>query len=406
MGLYKYSALSADNSSRDGVIEALDKESAARHLKKQGLRPLMIKEQRESGLSFTLFKKRLSQRQKLNKADIEFFTNQIGLLLKSGLSLDGALRIMKQHSSKPAFSQFIGEIERKIKEGKSFSQALADYPHFSPMYINIVRAGEEGGILPAMLIRIAGYQAAFQELKQFVISSAIYPLFLLAVGIIAIIILLTAILPKFEVLFEGMGQDLPGHVRMLMDTAAFITNNKILTLLLLAGPPAGIIFYFKTPEGKEKLDQLMLKTPLISTFVRDLETTRIFRTIEVLVKNGVHFASALRIGSGVASNSAYRELLGQATQALQEGKRIGQQLQAARLFPDLATELLAIGEESGRVGEMCGQVADHFEQELKVRIKRATALVEPIFILLIALVAGFIVISMLSVIMGMNDIGM
>lgn len=404
MSQFKYTALDADNQTQDGVLEAPDQESAARQLRQQGLRPLHIRRsgglELPSGLALRL---RFGQ-EKLNRADIEFFTNQIGLLLKSGLALDQALRVMKRHSHKPVFQQFVGDLEQKIKEGKSFSQALADYPHFSPMYINIVRAGEEGGILPAMLMKIAGYQATFQELQQYVISASIYPLFLLAVGFLAIIILLTTILPRFEILFEGLGQQLPTHVVLLMATAKWIGSHPLLTALALGGPPLAAWRYCKSPDGKARLDRWALRIPVLSGFVRNLETTRIFRTIEVLVNNGVHLAAALKIGSGVAVNAEYRRLLNQATRALQEGRRIGERLSADKLFPELATELLSIGEESGRVGEMCGQIADHFEKELKERIKRLTAMVEPIFILLIAVVAGYVVISMLSVILSINDI--
>ena len=406
MGQFKYTALDANNQTQDGVLEAVDQESAAKLLMQQGLRPLDIRRHRQGGFDLPRgFGLQLRFRQeKLTRADIEFFTNQIGLLLKSGLPLDQALRVMKRHSHKPVFQRFVGELEQKIKEGKSFSQALGDYPHFSPMYINIVRAGEEGGILPAMLMKIAGYQATFQELKQYVISASIYPLFLLGVGFLAIIILLTTILPRFEILFEGMGQQLPGHVVMLMATAKWITSHPLLTLLVLAGPPLLVWRYCKSADGKARMDRWVLRIPVLSSFVRNLETTRIFRTIEVLVNNGVHLAAALKIGSGVAVNAEYRRLLNQATRALQEGRRIGQRLSAEKLFPELATELLSIGEESGRVGEMCGQIADHFEKELKTRIKRLTAMVEPIFILLIAVVAGYVVIAMLSVILSINDI--
>lgn len=403
MGRFKYTALDGDNAQQSGIFEAADREAAAKRLLQQGLRPLTITAQQQRGKPLLTFGGNF-KKGKLNRADIDFFTNQIGLLLKSGLSLDAALRVMKRHSGKEAFQRFIGEIEQKIKEGKSFSQALADYPNFSPMYINIVRAGEEGGILPAMLMRIAGYQAASQELKQFVVSASIYPLFLLAVGMLAILILLTTILPRFEVLFEGMGQELPANVAMLMALAKGIGNHPFVTLLVIAGPPVALVAYFKTEDGREAFDRLALKIPIISGFIRDLETTRIFRTIEVLVNNGVHLAAALKIGSGVAANSAYRNMLNRATQALKEGRRIGQKLADEKLFPELATELLSIGEESGRVGEMCGRVADHFETALKVRIKRITALVEPIFILFIALVAGYVVISMLTVILSINDI--
>lgn len=403
MGRFKYTALDSDNTQVDGILHADDQQNAAKSLAQQGLRPLQIRPYRQVSWPKWIRARHFGQ-EKLTKADIEFFTNQIGLLLKSGLSLDNALRVMKRHSSKPAFKKFIGEIEQKIKEGKLFSQALSGYPHFSQMYINIIRAGEEGGILPVMLRRIANYQATFQELSQYIISASIYPLFLLMVGFFAIVILLTTILPRFEILFEGLGRELPGHIIYLMATAKAISQYPFLTVMVLAGVPMAIIAFFKTSQGKEFYDRWALKTPIVSGFIRDLETTRIFRTIEVLVNNGVHLASALKIGSGVAGNIAFRHLLNQATLALKEGRRIGKCLDEEKLFPELATELLSIGEESGRVGEMCGQIADHFENELKVRIKRITALVEPIFILLISLVAGYVVLSMLTVILSINDI--
>ena len=407
MGRFKYTALDADGKTLDGVLDGADQDDAARRLMQQGLRPLAIHRQRQEGipgLSLGMAWGIRFRQDRLTRSDIDFFTKQIGLLLRSGLALDQALRVMKRHSAKPVFQQFVGELEQKIKEGRSFSQALSDYPHFSPMYINIVRAGEEGGILPAMLVKIAGYQATFQELKQYVISASIYPLFLLVVGFLAIIILLTTILPRFEVLFEGMGQQLPGHVAAMMAMAKGIGEHPLLTSLLVIGPPIGVVRYFQSAPGREQFDRWALRIPVLSGFVRVLETTRIFRTIEVLVNNGVHLAAALKISSGVAVNAEYRRLLNHATRALKEGRRIGQRLATEKLFPELATDLLSIGEESGRVGEMCGQIADHFEKELKERIKRLTAMVEPIFILLIAVVAGYVVISMLSVILSINDI--
>jgi general secretion pathway protein F len=402
MSLYSYSALDGTGSVKRGVIEEIDKSAAARQLMGQGLRPLEIKPHRPAkqfSLSLPAFGKN-----KLTKTDLDFFTTQIALLLNAGLSLDVALRTMKQNSQKPAFKRFTGEIERKLKEGKSFSEALSDSPQFSPMYISIVRAGEEGGILPAMLLRISEYQKTFQELGQFIVSAAIYPAILLLVGIVAVGILVTTILPRFEVLFQGMGQRLPVHVRILMEVAGFISSHLLLTLVALVVPVAGAVYYCKTEEGRRFLDAKAITLPLISGFVRELETTRIFRTLEVLVKNGVHLATALKICSGVASNIEYQRLLQNATRALKEGQQISPKLQGKGLFPDLAVDLLAIGEESGSVGEVCGQVADHYDKELRHRVKRIIALVEPLFILVIALGAGYIVISMLTVIMSINDI--
>ncbi len=403
MSLFKYTALDQQNTVKSGVVDEFDKAAAAKRLMRQGLRPLDIQRHTESkkfSLSLDIFRKN-----KITKTDIDFFTKQIAMLLNAGLSLDASLRVMKQHSRKPAFKEFTGQIEQKLKEGKSFSQALADYPkYFTAMYINIARAGEEGGILPAMLIKISEYQNTFQELKQFIVSASIYPVILMLVGIIAVIIMVTTILPRFEVLFEGMGRQLPFHVRILMSTAKLVTNHLFLAALLLFGPPAALIYYLKTQNGKILYDRLALKLPLLAGFTKELETTRIFRTLEVLVNNGVHLATALKICSGVANNLAFQRLLHRATVALKEGRRVSQKLKAENLLPDLAVDLLSIGEESGRVGLVCGQVADHYEKELRVRIKRIIAMIEPLFILIIAVVAGYVVISMLTVILSINEI--
>ncbi|MFZ5765952.1 MAG: type II secretion system F family protein [Thermodesulfobacteriota bacterium] len=405
MPLFKYKVAEGNRSIREGVVEEADREAAARKLMLQGLRPLEIAPYSGKGgkkIRLPTFFDR--QGGKISTMEIEFFTKQIAMLLSAGLSLDAALRVMKNHSQKEAFKEFCGSLERKLKEGKSFSQALSDYPYFSPMYVNIVRAGEEGGILPAMLNRISEYQSTFQELRQYIISASVYPLILLIVGVIAVIILVTTILPRFEVLFQGIGQQLPGHVALLMAVAGFVSNNLLLTLLLIFGPIALAVWYLRSPEGRRFYHRQSLKVPVLSLFIRELETTRIFRTLEVLVNNGVHLATALKICTGIAVNEQFQQLLHRATEALKEGQRVSSKLKGEPLLPSLAVDLLAIGEESGRVGEVCGQIADHFDQELRARIKRIIALVEPAFILAIALIAGYIVVSMLSVILGINDI--
>lgn len=402
MSLFRYNALQADNTIKKGVIEEIDQKSAAKRLMAQGLRPLEIRRlAADKKRAFTLPKFR---REKLTKTDIDFFTTQISLLLNTGLSLDASLRIMKQNSQKKAFKTFAWEMEHKLKEGKSFSEALSDYPMFSSMYVNIARAGEEGGILPAMLSKISEYQKTFQELTQFVVSASIYPLVLMAVGLTAVLILITTILPRFEVLFQGMNHQLPMHVTAMMDVAKFVSHNMILTITALVLPPALIIYYLKTEKGKIFYQETTIRLPVISGFVKNLETTRIFRTLEVLVNNGVHLATSLKICAGVATNIEFQKLLKNATKALKEGQRIAPKLQDQGLFPDLAVDLLAIGEESGTVGEVCGQIADHYENELRVQIKRLVAMIEPAFILMIAVVAGYIVISMLSVILSINEI--
>ncbi len=402
MPVFSYIAQDSANNVKRGTLDDASREAVAARLLKSGLRPMEIRRAFESKSRFSF---KGFRRNRVRLQDIDFFTKQVSLLLGAGLSLDKALRTIKQHSHNVPFSEFVGDLERQLKEGKSFSEALSAYPkYFSPMYVNIVKAGEEGGILSAMLTRIAEYQATSQELKKFIISASIYPAFLLLVGLGAIIILVTAILPRFELLFEGMGQDLPLNVRIMIDSARVISDHLVIFAMFLAGVPWALFQYFRSEQGQEALDRLSLRLPVISSFVRDLETTRIFRTLEVLVNNGVHLATALKISSGVAGNREFQRLLNRATTALKEGQRVGLKLKGAGLLPDLAGDLLAIGEDSGRVGLVCSQIADHYEDSLRMKTKRIIALIEPIFILLIALVAGYVVISMLSVILSINDI--
>ncbi len=403
MNLYDYTALEHDNTLAEGVLEDIDKAAVAKRLIMQGLRPLEIHPHTKTGKSSLFLEK--FRTSKVTRTDINFFTKQIALLLNAGLSLDMSLRVMKDQAYKPTFKEFVGIIERDLKEGKSFSQALANHPkQFPPMYVNLVKAGEEGGILPAMLIKTSEYQSTFQDLRQFVISASIYPVIVMVVGIIAVIILLTAILPKFEILFSGIDQQLPIHVKVMMDTANFLTDHFFISFLILVTPIILFIAYVRTKDGRKQMDHLALQIPLLSTFVRDLETTKIFRTLEVLVNNGVHLATALKISSGVASNLEFRRMLNRATQALKEGQRVGKKIKGEGLLPGLAVDLLSIGEESGEVGHVCGQVADHYENELRVKIKRLVSIIEPFFIVIIAIVTGYVVISMLSVILSINEI--
>lgn len=401
MPSFKYQAQSAAGVV-EGVVEGVDINAANQALLRQGLRPFTIAPYHEKKGRALLAGSKLRQG-RLKGGDMEFFTSQLALLVKGGMSLDSALRLIAKQTDKKELRDFANRLEHKLKEGLALSTALEQEPAFNAMYANIVRAGEEGGVLPEMLDNIAEYQAQARELRQFVISSSIYPLILLVAGFSILIVLFTVILPRFKLLFEGMGKELPLNVAILMGIADFMSGHLLLTFAGVLGLPTFLYFYANSARGRQQIDDLAVRLPVVNGFVRDIETTRIFRTMEVLVKNGVHLVTALKISVGVATNRHYKILLTQATVALKEGQQVAPKLLGG-LFPALAVDLLAIGEESGRVGETCGQIALHFEKQLKERLKRFIALVEPAFLLIMSFGAGYIVLSMLSVILGMSDI--
>lgn len=386
----------------EGIIQAYDEGEVKKKLQQQGIRPVSIlpyKSKKQRSFSFADF----NRNKKLNQNDISFVTKQLALLVDSGKSLDAALRTLRKQAKKPAVQAFTLRLENKIKEGGSLSEALAEEPLFSSMYVNIIKAGEEGGALPEMLLKIATSQAETRELKQFVISSSIYPIFLAFAGFGIIMALLLGIMPRFETLFEGLDQELPLNITILMGISTFLTGHPFISLLLFLIPIGGAALLYRSPKVKQFVADTALQLPVISGLIRNLETTRIFHTLEVLVNNGVHLVTALKISSGVVANHRYRDLLLQATTALKEGQAVAPKLQG-ELIDDLAVDLLAMGEESGQIGKVCGQIASHFEGELRNSVKNLIAIIEPAFILIMAAGVGTIVLSMLSVILSMNDI--
>ena len=386
----------------EGVIAGVDEFEVKEKLQQQGILPVSILPCRTRGKRLFSFAF-LNRKKKLSQTDIAFMTKQLALLVGGGQSLDGALRCLRKQAKKPAVQEFTLRLENKIKEGASLSEALAAEPLFSSMYVNIVKAGEESGALPEMLMNIVESQQAARELKQFVISSAIYPVFLVVAGFGILMALLFGIMPRFELLFAGLNQDLPLHIMILMGVSTFLTSHPLVALFLCVAPVVAGYLLFQNSGVKHYFSDLALRLPVVSTLVRNLETTRIFHTLEVLVNNGVHLVTALKIASGVVAHHQYRDLLLQATTALKEGQAVAPKLQG-NLIDDLAVDLLAMGEESGQIGRVCGQIASHFEGELRHSVKNLIAIIEPAFILIMATGVGTIVLSMLSVILSMNDI--
>jgi len=253
MARFKYQALLPGGSQQQGYIEAEDEREAASLLTRQGFRPLSLEPAREEGQGrrgLAAFSTLAGRNARLSQAEIDFFTSQLAMLLKAGLQLDTALKLLARHGNEEKLSRFCRELERKLKEGKPLSRALVDYPWFSPIYVNMVRAGEEGGMLPEMLERLSRYQEEMRELKQFVVSSSIYPAFLLVVGLAAILLLLGVILPRFEVVFAGLNQELPAHVRLLMQAARLVSGHPLATAAILLAPPLGLAIFLRTPEGR------------------------------------------------------------------------------------------------------------------------------------------------------------
>ncbi len=395
MAVFSYRGTNAEGTIIEGAIEAADEQAALERLKNSNIIPLKIFVPGKG------LKKRFARRS--STADLLNFTTELASLLEAGLPLDRSLNILAGISENKEKQAMIQSILRSIREGNSFSDALQKNPRMFPrLYINMIKAGEAGGVLPVVLEKLTEFLESSQELKEQVLSSMIYPIILVSTGGLSIIILLTYVLPKFSVIFSELGSSLPFSTQVLL---SFSQGLKTYWWLVLALFILGwILFrtYTRSEQGRNRWDGLKLK--LMGEIIRKLETARFCRTLGTLIKSGVPLLQALKNSRDVIGNQAIASALEPVSKGVQEGQGMALPLAAAGVFPSLAISMIKVGEETGQLDTMLLKVAAAYEKSLRVSIKRFISFLEPAMILGMGLVIGFIVLSMLMAIFSITDL--
>jgi general secretion pathway protein F len=329
---------------------------------------------------------------KVSDKDILRFSEDLASLLRSA-------------AGKPALKSLLGDVLKAVEKGGYLSDALAEHPReFSQFYVNMVKAGEAGGFLDLILERISIYLRDIKDLKDYIVSAMIYPLFLICIGGISILVLLTYVIPKFAVIFADLGQAIPLSTQLLLTAATFF--QKYVFLLLAIG--AALIFFWrrfaKTAAGRYRIDSFLASLPVAGGFIRELETARFARTLGTLIKSGVPILGSLALVQGVIRNRVIAESIDFIRERVREGDALSKPLDDTDRFPQLATQMITVGEETGRLDEMLFKIADIYEKKVRSFIKRGMSLMEPVVILTMGIMVGFIVISMLMAIFSMNDL--
>ena len=395
MAIFSYRATTLDGTIREGVIEAADEKAAVEILKNTGIIPLKIAAPRES------IKKRLSLRS--SKGDLLIFTTELSELLHAGLPLDRSLNILSEISESKEMKNIVQSILKSIREGSSFSDSLSRHPKVFPrLYVNMTRAGEAGGVLDVVLDKLNEFLESTKELKEHIVSAMIYPAILTVAGGASIIVLLTYVLPKFSLIFAELGGSLPLSTKIILTFSNGLKSYWwAVTLSILAG---WIIFksYIKSDTGKYKWDAFKLKA--VGEVIQKLETARFCRTLGTLLKSGVPLLQALTNAKDVISNRVIASAIDGVLKGAKEGKGIAVPLSEAHVFPPLALSMIKVGEETGQLDSMLLKVASTYEKGLRVAIKRFVSLFEPVVILGMGLIIGFIVISMLMAIFSMTEL--
>jgi general secretion pathway protein F len=385
-----------------GTMSATSEDVVKVRLTEQNYFPIFIKKQKTlDSKALTIQFKGLFQR--IAGKHILAFTHQLASLLSAGLPLDRSILILRDVTENPRMVQLIEEIYKNVHGGSSFADALARHPHiFSKLYVNMVKAGEAGGVLDRILVRLSEFIEESEELKQYMISVMIYPIILTLVAAGAVIVLLTAVIPKFQVVFEDMGQALPLPTQLIMGMSDFVSSYWYIPAGLIVIAFTAIRNYINTAKGRYAWDRFRLRIPLLGNISRKLAVTRFTRTLGTLTGNGVPLLQALFIIKDVIGNEIIARAIVKVHGAVKEGENISGPLKETGVFPPMVLHMIRVGEETGTMEKMLLKVAEIYDAEVKNSVKRLISLFEPVMILLMALVVMFVVLSIVMAVFSMN----
>ena len=402
MALFRYKAVNAHGAFSEGQVDAADTRAVVFRLQSMGLIPVTIDE--PAGHRAARSKKIYFQR--VSKKDILFFTEELSTLVHAGLPLDRSLAITAELASKPALRSVIHDVLKQIKGGKSLAESLAAHPrHFSKLYVNMVRAGEAGGVLDVILARLVEFERSADELRSHLVSALIYPILLTGVGAASIGILLYFVIPKFASIFEEMGAAIPPATLAMLWLSKMTRAYWWVALGSIAAVVVGIRYAIRTPAGRRTWDALKLKLPLLGTTVLKMEMARFARTLGTLLASAVPLIAGVRIVQEIANNKIVAEGIAKIADGAKRGEGVSRPMHEAGVFPGLAIHLVEVGEETGRLDTMLLQVADVYEKDVKTSIKALTSIFEPAIILVMGIIVGTVVLSMLMAIFSINEIG-
>ena len=341
----------------------------------------------------------------VTQAEVLTFTSELAIMLRAGLALANALRVLIDMNLRPPVARVLQQILDDVKRGSPLSRALASEPAlFSDFYINMVRSGEASGQLSAVLTRLVEHMERLSALRESVISATIYPAILLGVAVVSLVAMLGFVVPQFEKLFTDMGDALPLATRLVMQLGRAFREWGLAIALALGLGAWLIARWLRSPAGTAWWQALVLRLPLLGRLLLKYQLNLFARTLGTLLGNGVPMLTALYIATDTMSNQYLRRALASVAPAVKEGGRLVDALSATKIFEPLAVNLVRVGEETGRIGPMMLELATILDREVETGIRRALTLVEPILIIVLGLLIASIIVSILLGILSINDL--
>jgi type IV pilus assembly protein PilC len=419
MAKFKYTAIDANGKQKTGTVEAKNQEDANSKLSASGLMPTKVSPARGSGGGASAGRKGGKDQKGKKKAkargfgkvikqeDLATFTRQLATLLQAGLPLLRALEVMIRQEKNLRFQAVLEQIAEQVKSGNAFSDGLSQHPKiFDRLYINMVKAGEAGGVLDTVLSRLAGFMEKALKTKKKVKSAMVYPIVVVGVAVAIVALLMTVVVPKFQTIFDDMldGAALPGPTQIVINISEtfqkvmFFTDSLMLNLLI----DAGIIVLFvvlmkllmKTKPARIAFNWLSINTPKVGELARKVNIARISRTFGTLLSSGVPILQAITISKDITGNTYYSNALSRIHDSVRDGEALAAQMERESVFPNMVTSMVDVGEETGELAEMLNRIADNYDEDVDNAVAGITSIIEPVMIVFLALVVGFIVIAL------------
>jgi len=402
MATFFFRAVASDGRTRSGSLTGDNEKLIARELRKQGLTPIYVGVAPKGS---SLLDLKLPSLGFGKRRDVLFFTQEISTLLNAGVPLDRALSITGELTERPDFRFIVLDVLRVLKGGRTLADSLATHPeYFSDLYINMVRAGEASGALATIFERLADFERSRDDLRNYIVSSMIYPALLALVGLGSMFLLLNFVVPRFASLFADSRMKIPLPTQVMLTVSAFVRAYWWMGASALAALLVIWRVYTRTVAGRLWWDGARLHIPLLGDALRKAETARFARAMATLIANTVPLVQSIGIASATLGNKLISGALVGVAQGVKRGEGIAVPMRRAGVFPPLAAHLLTVGEETGRLDQMFSRMAEIYENDTRSAIKRFTSVFEPIVILLMGVLLGGLILSMLLAIMSINDV--
>lgn len=403
MAKYMYQAKNAAGQKQMGQLEGADEAEIRLKIKAMNMVPLNIilvpgsRAQKKEAF----FKRRVSSK------DLQIFTRQFSTLINAGISLVDALNILAQGKKTAMMKSTIMQVKTSIEGGKRLGDSMAMAPHvFDRLYVNMVRAGEEAGILDNILNRLSAYIEKSEKLRKQVMGAMMYPAIVIVLAGLVIAAILIFVIPQFQEFYKAGGKDLPAITQAVVTLSDLLLTRWYVFLAVAIGGPIGFYLWYNTPDGKDVVDRALIRMPLFGELVQKSAVAKMTRTLSTLLSSGVNVIEAIDIAAKTSGNSVIEDALIRCKESVTSGKPLAAPLLKEKMIPDMVTQMISIGEQSGTLDSMLSKIADFYEDDVEAAVKGLTSLIEPLLMVVLGgIIAGLVAAMYLPIFNMANVVG-